>query len=77
MGAAEKQDDVTPQSAPEFLSIEEAAVLLRVNRKTLSEMIKSDAPPWAKPIGRLIRIRRSALLRWFETEVVSPRKRRA
>jgi excisionase family DNA binding protein len=61
---------------PEFLTAEEAATLLRVNIGTLREVIKTSAPPWAKPIGHQVRISRSALLKWFETEVAMPTKRR-
>ena len=67
----------TPPEPQEFLTVDEAATLLRVNIGTLYDVIKTAAPPWAKPIGRQVRISRSALLKWFETEVVAPRRRRA
>lgn len=88
--AAEKQEDVVRDlregaermrasnaAPPEMMTMEEAAEFLRVNRKTLTDMIESESPPWAKRIGKLPRISRSALLKWFETEVSAPKKRRA
>lgn len=76
MSAKEPEND--PRSEPqEFLTPDEAAKLLRVNIGTLYEVIKTAGPPWAKPIGKQIRISRSALLKWFEQEVAAPRRRRA
>ncbi|RKH60938.1 DNA-binding protein [Corallococcus interemptor] len=49
---------------PEFLTVEEAAVLLRVNRKTLYESIRLAQVPGVIHIGRSIRIHRDALLAW-------------
>ena len=47
----------------EILTVDEAAVLLRVNRKTLYEAIKLDQLPGAViRLGRTIRLRRQALL---------------
>ncbi|MFP2932183.1 helix-turn-helix domain-containing protein [Pyxidicoccus sp. 3LG] len=52
-------------SAPEFLTVEEAAALLRVNRKTLYESIRLGQVPGVLHLGRSIRIRRVVLLRWM------------
>jgi excisionase family DNA binding protein len=52
-------------NAPEFLTVEEAAGLLRVNRKTLYESIRLGQVPGVVHIGRSIRIRRSVLLGWM------------
>ncbi len=91
MGAAEKQehdsallaaaaarnaDNDTPKPDQEFLNIEEAATLLRVSENTLREVVRTGAMPWAKPIGKQVRISRTALLKWFETEVAITKKRR-
>lgn len=63
---------------PEFLTVEEAAALLRLNRNTLYEVIKAGEAPWAKLLGKQVRISRAALLKWFEqTTVAAPKKRRA
>lgn len=47
---------------PEFLTAEEAAALLRVNRKTFYRALERGEVPGVVRIGRLTRIRRSALL---------------
>ncbi len=52
-------------NAPEFLTVEEAAALLRVNRKTLYESVKRGLVPGVLHVGRSIRIRRSVLLKWM------------
>ena len=48
--------------APEFLTVEEAAALLRVNRKTLYESIRLGQVPGVVRIGKALRIRRAALV---------------
>jgi len=50
---------------PEILTVDEAAKLLRLNRKTLSEVIRLQQPAWAIRFGRTIRVSRDALLRAF------------
>lgn len=45
-----------------ILTVDEAAALLRVNRKTLYEAIRLDQVPGVIRLGRVIRIRRDALL---------------
>ena len=49
---------------PDFLTVEEAAALLRVNRKTLYESIRLGQVPGIVRLGRVLRIRRSALVEW-------------
>lgn len=50
------------ESTPiEFLSVDEAAALLRVNRKSLYQAIDRGEMPGVIKLGRTIRIRRSAL----------------
>ncbi|WP_232536965.1 helix-turn-helix domain-containing protein [Cystobacter fuscus] len=51
-------------NAPEFLTVDEAAVFLRVNRKTLYESIRRGEVPGVVHLGRSIRIRRSVLVCW-------------
>lgn len=51
--------------APEFLTVDEAAALLRVNRKTLYDSIRLKQVPGVLHLGRSIRIRRVALLTWM------------
>ncbi len=52
-------------SAEDILTVAEAAALLRVNRKTLYEVIRFNQPRWAIRFGRSIRVSRSALLEAF------------
>ena len=49
----------------EVLTVDEAAELLRLNRKTLYEQIQRERPVWAMRFGRSIRIGRAALLAAF------------
>lgn len=49
----------------DFLTVEEAAALLRVNRKTLYESIRLGQVPGIVRLGRVLRIRRSALVNWM------------
>ncbi|PTL79769.1 helix-turn-helix domain-containing protein [Vitiosangium sp. GDMCC 1.1324] len=51
-------------TGPEFLTVDEAAALLRVNRKTLYESIRRGEVPGAVHLGRSVRLRRSVLLSW-------------
>ncbi len=51
-------------NVPEFLTVEEAAELLRVNRKTLYEAIRLEQVPGVARIGKTLRLRRAALLEW-------------
>ncbi|WP_342378124.1 helix-turn-helix domain-containing protein [Myxococcus stipitatus] len=48
----------------DFLTVEEAAALLRVNRKTLYEAIRLGQVPGVMRLGRVLRIRRVALVEW-------------
>ena len=47
---------------PMYLTVDEAAVLLRVNRNSLYQAIERGEVAGVKRVGRIIRIRRSALL---------------
>lgn len=51
---------------PPVLTVDEAARLLRVNRKTLYEAVRAGEVPGVVRVGRSIRIGREALLRWME-----------
>ena len=54
-----------PAKHPDILTVDEAARLLRVNRKTLYEVIRLNRPGWAIHFGRTIRVSRAALLEAF------------
>jgi excisionase family DNA binding protein len=51
----------------DVLTVDEAAVLLRLNRKTLYQAIAEGKVPGTVRIGRAIRISRSALESWMQT----------
>ncbi len=61
---AESDPATEPSSLPLFLSVDEAAELLRLNRKTLYEAVKLGRVPGVVRVGRSIRIRRATLLTW-------------
>jgi excisionase family DNA binding protein len=56
--------DPREPSVKRFLTVDEAAELLRINRKTLYDHVAAESPPWALRFGRTIRISRDGLLRW-------------
>jgi len=53
---------MTASNAPSFLTVEKAAELLRVNRKTLYEAIRLEQVPGVVRLGRILRIHRDTLL---------------
>lgn len=50
---------------PLFITVEEAAELLRLDRKTVYAMIKRGELPGARRFGRTYRIHLPTLLKWF------------
>ena len=54
-----------PVDVSDILTVEEAAALLKMNRKTLYDVIRLNRPKWAVRFGRSIRVSRSALLEEF------------
>ena len=50
---------------PEVATVPEAARYLRVNPKTVYEAIKNGDMP-SQRVGRVIRLRREAILNWLE-----------
>jgi len=62
--AAERAAD--RNTLPPVLTVDEAAGLLRVNRKTLYDAVRAGEVPGVVRVGRSIRIGREALLRWME-----------
>ncbi len=63
---SEQLDDL-----PQFLTVDELAELLRVNRKTLYEAIAQNEIPGCRRIGRNIRICRQTVLDWLHGQVRS------
>jgi excisionase family DNA binding protein len=60
--AARKKRESKPSPAEEFLSVDEAAKLLKVSRNSLYAAIERGELQGVKRIGRIIRIRKAALL---------------
>lgn len=60
----------------EVLTVDEAAALLRVNRKTLYELIQRDELPGVRRLGRAIRIHRPTLIQWLADQGRVPRSSR-
>jgi len=50
---------------PAVLTVDEAAALLRVDRKSVYESIRRGELPGVVRVGRAIRIGRTALLQWL------------
>jgi excisionase family DNA binding protein len=59
-------ESVDPKSLAPVLKVPEMAKLLRVNRKTLYEMVRKNELPGARRVGHVIRIDRDAVLEWFK-----------
>ncbi len=59
---AERRDDA---GEPSVLTVDEAARLLRVNRKTLYDAVREGRVPGVIRLGRSIRIGRTALVTWL------------
>lgn len=57
-------DVVVPENLPLVLTVDEAAAILRVNRKTFYEVIRMQNIPGIIRLGRSIRVSREALLEW-------------
>ena len=50
---------------PPIMTVDSVARMLRVNRKTLYEMVRTKAIPGVVRLGRVIRFSRDALLSWL------------
>jgi excisionase family DNA binding protein len=67
----------TPSPLPHTLTVDEAADVLRVNRKTVYELVAAGELPGVRCFGRTIRIHRETLLRWLaDGQGRAPRSRR-
>jgi excisionase family DNA binding protein len=64
--ACADERDAGALALPTVLTVDEAARLLRVNRKTLYDAVRAGEVPGVVRVGRSIRIGRDALLRWME-----------
>jgi excisionase family DNA binding protein len=55
-------------SQPPVLTIDEVAVLLRVNRKTAYGLARRGKLPGCRRVGRCLRVHRDTLLAWLGAE---------
>ncbi len=53
--------------APHVLTVQESAKILRVNEKTIYDMVARGELPGAKKVGRSIRISRRVLMLWLSS----------
>jgi excisionase family DNA binding protein len=56
------------RSLPLILTVQEAASLLRLNRKTIYDLVRRNQLPGARRLGRALRFDRDSLLRWMRAE---------
>lgn len=61
-------------SVPEVLTVDEAAKLLRVDRKTVYTAVQRGKLPGARKLGRTIRVHRQTLLDWLGAGGLRPTK---
>ncbi len=73
----ESRRDRNEESLPAFLSVSEAARLLRVDAKTLYRAFAAGELPGARKIRATLRISTRILLGWFEATGASSRRPRA
>ena len=72
---SEAEEPSSP-NLPSILTVDELAVLLRVNRKTAYDAIAEGRIPGARRVGRAIRVSRDAVLQWLHGQVREPRSSR-
>ena len=53
---------------PEVLNVDEVAKILRVERKTIYNLVREGKLPCGKRVGRVIRFSKEAVLRWLDEE---------
>ena len=58
--------ETQPAAPPEVITVDEAADLLRVDRRTVYSLIKRGKIPGVRRVGRSIRLSRTKLLAWLE-----------
>lgn len=66
-----EDSDLEPQ-APLVLTVDEAAELLRVDRKTVYSMDQRGKLPGVRRVGRAIRIHRPTLIAWLGADGPRP-----
>ncbi len=62
------KDADTLSRLPTFMTVDELAALLRMNRKSVYEAINAGQIPGAHRLGRTIRITRDTVVSWLRSE---------
>ena len=66
---------VVSATAPELLTVDEVAALLRTSRKAVYAMVERRQLPGVTRIGRRVLVRRSELLSWLDHNCASSPER--
>ena len=56
---------------PPFLTVDEVAELLRINRNTVYELFQRNEIPGGRKVGRVIRFSRDVVIQWFRGNVLT------
>lgn len=67
-------DPKSRKAEDSFITVDEAAELMRLNRKTVYQSVNDGELPGARRVGGAVRIHRATLLEWFRGG--PPRRRR-
>jgi excisionase family DNA binding protein len=65
--------DISPQPDVEYMTVEQAAELLQVPVSWVYRQTRRNAFPGMRRLGKYVRIRRSELLAWLDTQGRCPR----
>jgi excisionase family DNA binding protein len=67
-GTPRQREPDTLTRLPTFLTVDELAALMRLNRKTVYDAIDKGEIPGAQRIGRSIRITRDTVVAWLKSQ---------
>ncbi len=73
---AEEGTSASPGAPPEFITVDELADLLRVNRKTIYEQFQKGIIPGGRRLSRNIRFHRRTVIDWMRGTVRGSRSQR-
>ena len=73
---AEENTSESPDSLPEFITADELAKLLRVNRKTIYSQFKKGEIPGGRSLTKNIRFHRYTVIDWMRGTVRGSRSKR-
>jgi excisionase family DNA binding protein len=60
----------TLTTMPSVMTVDQAARVLRINRKTVYDAVAAGQLPGARRVGRSIRIMRDAMIEWLSQDRV-------